>query len=72
MNTDTKAVGFKDMAEEQIKDLLTVVAHAANFADVLREHEVESAEEIWEDLEQMVTIFGGNSIEIVRECTVDY
>lgn len=55
-----KSVGFKDMAEEQIEELLNFCCHALNVADNYGDDEI--AVDTEEKVANLIEIFGGTAI----------
>lgn len=55
-----KSVGFKDMAEEQIEELLNFCCHALNVATNYGDDDV--ATETEEKVAALIEIFGGHAI----------
>ena len=58
---EVKSMGFKDMNPMQIEALTRVMAHALNLADAYSE---EAFEEVFQDIEEMVLLFGGDGLTV--------
>jgi hypothetical protein len=58
---ELKSMGFKDMNPMQIDALRKVMAHALNLADA---YSSEAFEEVFEDIEEMVLLFGGEGLTV--------
>lgn len=66
---EVKSVGFKDMDPMQIEALTTVIAHALNLADA---YSADAFEEVFQDVDELVQLFGAHGLTVKVEPRFDY
>ena len=66
---EIKCIGFKDMDPMQIEALTRVMAHALNLADA---YSVDAFEEVFEDIDEMVKLFGSHGLTVEVKPLFDF
>jgi S-adenosylmethionine synthetase len=66
---DVKCMGFKDMNPMQIEAMTRVMAHALNLADAYGE---DAFEEVFQDIDEMVQLFGAHGLTVEVNPKFDY
>jgi len=61
---DIKTVGFKDMDPMQLEAFVKVIGHAIILSELTEDEDV--AAEVLEDANELVRLFGGNSVSVQR------
>jgi hypothetical protein len=66
---EIKCIGFKDMDPMQVAALTRVMAHALNLADAC---DMDVFGEVFEDIDEMVQLFGAHGLTVEVNPKFDY
>jgi hypothetical protein len=66
---EIKCIGFKDMNPMQVAALTKVMAHALNLADAC---DMDVFGEVFEDIDEMVQLFGAHGLTVEVNPKFDY